>query len=70
MTPKEKAGVLVTKFIKHSIAERDIKPIQLAKDCVLIAVDEIIMALEDYGKSTFELQNMEQDFRYWEKVKK
>jgi hypothetical protein len=69
MTPKEKAGVLVIKFIKHSRAERDIKPIQSAKDCALIAVDEIIMALEDYGKSTFELQNMEQDFRHWEKVK-
>ena len=42
MTPKEKANLLVTKFIKHSRAEKDIKPIQSAKQCALIAVDELI----------------------------
>jgi hypothetical protein len=42
MSPKEKAEILVAKFIKHSRAEKDIKPIQSAKECALIAVDEII----------------------------
>jgi hypothetical protein len=34
-------------------------------------VDEIINALETYDdiNDTFELQNMDGDFRYWEKVK-
>ncbi len=45
MTPKEKAGILVAKFIKHSRAEKDIKPIQSAKQCALIAVDEILSAI-------------------------
>jgi hypothetical protein len=39
MTPKEKASRLVADFIKHSRAEKDIKPIQSAKKCALIAVD-------------------------------
>ena len=42
MSPKEKAEILVAKFIKHSRAEKDIKPIQSAKQCALIAVDEIL----------------------------
>ena len=42
MTPKEKADELVVKFLKHSRAEKDIKPIQSAKQCALIAVDEIL----------------------------
>ena len=42
MTPKDKAGDLIVKFIKHSRAEKDITPIQSAKQCALIAVDEIL----------------------------
>jgi len=42
MSPKEKAEILVAKFIKYSRAEKDIKPIQSAKQCALIAVDEIL----------------------------
>ena len=45
MTPKDKAEILVAKFIKHSRAEKDIKPIQSAKQCALIAVDEILSAI-------------------------
>jgi hypothetical protein len=45
MTPKDKAEILVAKFIKHSRAEKDIKPIQSAKQCALIAVDEILNAI-------------------------
>ena len=40
-----------------------------AKQCTLIAVDEIINSLENYGKESDELQNMENDFRYWQEVR-
>jgi hypothetical protein len=43
MTPKEKAENLVVKFLKHSRAEIDITPIQSAKQCALIAIDEMIV---------------------------
>jgi hypothetical protein len=56
-TPKEKANRLVADFIKHSRAEKDIKPIQSAKQCALIAVDEIL-----------EICRLERDW-YWEEVK-
>jgi len=58
MTPKEKANLLVTNFIKHSRAEKDIKPIQSAKQCALIAVDEIL----DNCENIFEAE-------YWKEVK-
>ena len=45
MTAREKAEELVVKFLKHSRAEKDIKPIQSAKQCALIAVDEILWLL-------------------------
>ena len=55
----------------------------IAKYCALIAVDKIIDALEKYDELTekhlkdkfdvtyfsCELQNMDSDFRYWNKVK-
>ena len=63
MTPKEKASRLVANFIKHSRAEKDIKPIQSAKKCALIAVDEIIKNdKENYGINGFV-------FEYWQEVK-
>jgi len=58
MTPKDKAEILVAKFIKHSRAEKDIKPIQSAKQCALIAVDEILSAI---GFSVMD--------EYWQEVK-
>ncbi len=57
MTPKEKANRLVADFIKHSRAEKDIEPIQSAKQCALIAVDEIL-----------EICRLERDW-YWQEVK-
>ena len=45
MTAREKAEELVVKFLKHSRAEKDIKPIQSAKQCALIAIDEILWLL-------------------------
>ena len=60
MTPKEKAEQLVVKFLKHSRAEKDITPMQSAKQCALIAVDTILDMLIG-STSTIE---------YWQEVKK
>jgi hypothetical protein len=61
MTPKDKAEWLVVKLLKHSRAEKDIKPIQSAKQCALIAVNELIY------ETQFEVPNIRQ--RYWIDVK-
>jgi hypothetical protein len=63
-SPKEKASRLVADFIKHSRAEKDIKPIQSAKQCALIAVDEIIEELLESGEFW-----MKSRLLYWEEVK-
>lgn len=66
MTPKEKAEELIDKF----------KPLcggyfggtnkVFAKQCASIAVDEIIKAIDfDW----MEVQNLEQQHRYWQEVK-
>ena len=47
MTPKEKAQELVDKFLPHvrwKMAQEDVK--ERAKQCALIAVDEIIDAVD------------------------
>lgn len=62
MTAKNKAEQLVIKFLKHSRAEKDITPIQSAKECALIAVDELIY------ETQFEVPNVRQ--KYWQQVKK
>ena len=80
MTPKEKAEQLVDKM--YTCYQGHIDK-YTAKQCALIAVDEIIDALETYDERTeeylnnvypnylsCELQNMEQDFRYYKQVKK
>ena len=41
LNPKEKALQLVVKFIKHSRVEKDITPLQSAKECALIAIHEV-----------------------------
>jgi hypothetical protein len=79
MTPKDKAKELFDKIYKlDNRAWYD-----TAKQCALIAVDEIIDALEKYDELTekhlkdefnvtyfsCELQNMDSDFRYWQQVK-
>lgn len=57
MTPKEKAEQLVVKFLKHSRAEKDITPIQSAKQCALIAVDEILKSHHNlYGVNNKEVK--------------
>ena len=74
MTPKAKAENLIEKFIPNTRIWNDEKKvwedcIESAKRCALITVDEIINSLENYGKESDELQNMENDFRYWQEVK-
>ena len=75
LTPKQKAEELVNKYIPH-IAGADrynstlgIYDKEISKQCALIAVDEIINSLENYGKESDELQNMENNFRYWQEVR-
>ena len=64
MTPKEKAEWLVVKLLKHSRAEKDIKPIQSAKQCALIAVDELIEFTYNYTD-----YNEKSTKEYWQEVK-
>jgi hypothetical protein len=69
MTPKEKAKKLVVKFIKHSRAEKDIKPIQSAKQCALIAVDEILDNCKFVFYSCGHLVKTPLHKEYWQEVK-
>jgi hypothetical protein len=76
-TAKEKAKELVENFTFNC------RECDNAKQCALIAVNQIIEALETYDERTeehlkeefpnylsCELQNMEQDLRFYEQVKK
>jgi hypothetical protein len=63
MTPKEKAKELVDKMLHCYQGNIDE---YTAKQCASIAVDEIIKAIDfDW----MEVQNLEQQHRYWEEVK-
>jgi len=66
MTPKEKAEELVLKYLKLQEPNYNWFHKGLAKQCASIAVDEIIKAIDfDW----MEVQNLEQQHRYWEEVK-
>lgn len=72
ITPKEKAQELFEKYNNYLQQEMNcIVYVRNAKQCAMICVDEVIKSLEEYDErnDTHELQNMESDFRYWEKVK-
>jgi hypothetical protein len=71
MTPKEKARELFDKMMYHIMYNcQPTLSEMVAKECALIAVDEIEKALTDYGRGdSFQLQNMDSEFRYWEQVK-
>jgi hypothetical protein len=68
MTPKEKAVELFDKMIFNQAISTKINCPNLAneyaKDCALIAVDEIIKSIVITDLTTAEYQ-----FNYWEKVK-
>lgn len=67
MTPKEKAVSLYESFypqVQWKMGQEDCK--DRAKQCSLIAVDEIIEALDfDW----MEVQNLDREHDYWNKVK-
>jgi hypothetical protein len=63
MTPKEKAEQLINAFLPHvrwKMGQEDV--IQRAKECALVAVDEILNV-------TVGLTDFTDDFDYWQKVK-
>ena len=65
MTPKEKAKELVDKYFKGSdLLYHDLSWIQ-AKECALIAVDEILGAI----KEIFETLDTIEEKKYWQEVK-
>ena len=70
MTPKEKANELLSKFVSISLSQYvdlvDGIRIRLAKQCALIAVDEILGDIDD---SILHPQNKEA-IDYWQEVKK
>ena len=62
MAPKEKAKELVDNFLPHSTGNSNINE---AKQCALIAVDEIIeLAYWEYMESMGEKEE-----KYWQEVK-
>lgn len=72
MTPKQKAAQLYNKFYITSTHPNSVLTRQeLAKQSALLCVGEIVNALTDYGNgSSFELQNMDREFAYWDAVEK
>jgi hypothetical protein len=68
MTPaKEKAKELVDKFISHTNSDWDLCDIIQSQQCALIAVDEIITAIENvFTKSVAKLNST---YRYYQEVK-
>ena len=70
MSPKDKARKLVMKYNLIVLDTALGGGNERVKQCALIAVEEIEQALTDYGRGdSFQLQNMESEFRYWEQVK-
>lgn len=68
MTPKEKAEELVNKFIEHTmdwdILDGYVEDIDRAKQCALIAVDEIL----EMDLPIFE-EDCDEFYGYWQEVK-
>jgi hypothetical protein len=82
MTPKEKADELVEKFIAPTKVYHDhlgwVNYLDSAKECALIAVDEIIQSRQDDGHFDDTLSSTSSEYytphpmylTYWEQVKK
>jgi hypothetical protein len=68
MTPKEKAKELVEKFYDTNSHPNSVEVrVKTAKQCALIAVDEIDNAIDfDW----MEVQNLDRQHAYWDSVKK
>ena len=70
MTPKEKAQDLVDKYLNASFAviqEYIPVPLPFAKQCALIAVDEILWHIIKY--SDFSKEYVIENSEYWQEVK-
>jgi nitrogenase molybdenum-iron protein alpha/beta subunit len=66
MTAKEKSEELILKFMRLQEPNYNWFHSKLAKQCAIIAVNEIIKAIDfDW----MEVQNLESEHRYWDKVK-
>ena len=68
MTPKEKAKELVEKFLfmyRPSMHPPYLKANEAAKQCALIAVDEIFEETRDYCEDNYHQDRM----NYWQEVK-
>ena len=78
MTPIEKAKELVYAFKPYSYYDAhdlttrvkiEESNIDSAIECAIICVSKIIDALISGGRDSFELQNMDKEFRFWYEVK-
>jgi hypothetical protein len=70
MTPKLKAIELVDKFMLHNSYQSIVW--YNAKQCALIAVDEIIQNNKSFLRTNNELHNdngLDSDLEYWQEVK-
>lgn len=65
MESKQKALDLVNKIS----LEMEQLPYSFCKALAILMVKEIEDALESYGQESMELQNMDSEFRFWNKVK-
>jgi hypothetical protein len=62
MTPQEKSKQLYNKFLRYVPAEEEFEH-EYAKQCALIAVDEILVVMnEEYFSDALKIE-------YWEQVK-
>lgn len=66
MTPKEKAQELFYKMLKHSFSDENVSALHRAKQCALIAVDEVLN--DDWYIATRE--DLLARKEYWQEVKK
>jgi hypothetical protein len=64
MTAKEKARDLVDKFVYHVESNTDWGQLNNAKECALIAVDEILKQCWDYRDI-----DLQASYDYWQEVK-
>jgi microsomal dipeptidase-like Zn-dependent dipeptidase len=66
MRPQEKAEELVLKYLRIENNTLEWFNKHIAKQCAIIAVDEIILAIDfDW----MQIQNLEEEHRYWDRVK-
>ena len=70
MRPDEKAKELISKvFNEHHVDDRAKMICLSTPKIALFIVDQIELALTEYGKESGELQNMDSEWRFWDNVK-